>query len=67
MVVRNVKNEGNPFEDWWVDPMLSQKKGGNLLNGNLGMKVGGYSTMKVFDSFIFFNELDLLDASGYLE
>ena len=26
-------NEGNPFEDWWVDPLLLyQKKGGYLLN-----------------------------------
>ena len=22
LVVRNVKNEGNPFEDWWVDPTV---------------------------------------------
>ena len=22
LVVRNVMNEGNPFEDWWVDPTV---------------------------------------------
>ena len=21
-VVKNVKNEGNPYEDWWIDPLV---------------------------------------------
>ena len=21
-VVKNIKNEGNPYEDWWIDPLV---------------------------------------------
>ena len=27
LVVKNIKNEGNPFEDWWIDPnIISEEK-----------------------------------------
>ena len=27
LVIKNIKNEGNPFEDWWIDPnIISEEK-----------------------------------------
>ena len=35
-VIKNVKNEGNPYEDWWVDPLvISEDVWKQFLNENV--------------------------------
>ena len=35
-VIKNVKNEGNPFEDWWIDPLIVPPERWTLFYTSLG-------------------------------
>ena len=35
-VIKNVRNEGNPFEDWWIDPLIVPHERWTLFHTSLG-------------------------------